>query len=255
MEIYTIVHGRAHVFLSLSSSRSSRSRVCATFPNARPISWRLVFSAPSSLSDWSRSNVFCNRPTPFLNALLDLFGVCGVFRLVRRALCGRFCRAKQEAHALLQVVDRILSSSSSSCRLHSWRRPWHNHGVKAAPCLSCVIVHVASRRITRTNGDAGPSDAAIDAPLPPVDDSCAGPCPQSNMKHVVVIVQENHTFDNHFGRYCTAAPGSNPTCNDGPACCEAAPQRIRPARRSAISTTSRWARTTRITRRRARRPR
>lgn len=68
------------------------------------------------------------------------------------------------------------------------------------------------------------SDAAIDAPLPPVDDSCAGPCPQSNVKHVVILVQENHTFDNHFGRYCTAPAGSNPTCNDGPACCEAAPQ-------------------------------
>ncbi|HSQ62884.1 MAG TPA: alkaline phosphatase family protein [Polyangiaceae bacterium] len=60
--------------------------------------------------------------------------------------------------------------------------------------------------------------------LPPPDNSCAGPCPQSNIKHVVVLIQENHTFDNHFGRYCTAAPGSNPTCNDGPACCEAAPQ-------------------------------
>jgi phospholipase C len=43
------------------------------------------------------------------------------------------------------------------------------------------------------------------------------------VKHVVVIVQENHTFDNHFGRYCTAPPGSSPTCNTGPACCEGAP--------------------------------
>ncbi len=56
------------------------------------------------------------------------------------------------------------------------------------------------------------------------DDSCAGPCPQTNIKHVVILVQENHTFDNHFGRYCTAPAGSNPTCNAGPACCEAAPQ-------------------------------
>ena len=71
-------------------------------------------------------------------------------------------------------------------------------------------------------GDAG--DVAPDAPLPPVDNSCAGPCPQSNVKHVVVVVQENHTFDNHFGRYCTAPAGSNPTCNNGPGCCEAAPQ-------------------------------
>jgi phospholipase C len=50
--------------------------------------------------------------------------------------------------------------------------------------------------------------------------SCDG---GSCIQHLVVIVQENHTFDNHFGGYCTAAPGSNPTCNDGPACCEAMP--------------------------------
>ena len=45
----------------------------------------------------------------------------------------------------------------------------------------------------------------------------------SAIKHLVVIVQENHTFDNYFGRYCTAAPGSQPSCQTGPACCEAAP--------------------------------
>ncbi len=41
--------------------------------------------------------------------------------------------------------------------------------------------------------------------------------------HVVVLVQENHSFDSYFGRWCTASPGSAPTCNDGPSCCEAAP--------------------------------
>ena len=43
------------------------------------------------------------------------------------------------------------------------------------------------------------------------------------IQHLIVIVQENHTFDDHFGAYCTAATGSNPTCTDGPACCEAMP--------------------------------
>lgn len=47
--------------------------------------------------------------------------------------------------------------------------------------------------------------------------------PTSNVKHLVVIIQENHTFDNHFGQYCKAATGSNPTCNSGPSCCEAGP--------------------------------
>ncbi len=50
-----------------------------------------------------------------------------------------------------------------------------------------------------------------------------GPPTRSNIRHVVLVVQENHTFDTYFGRYCTAATGSNPTCNTGPACCEAAP--------------------------------
>jgi phospholipase C len=52
---------------------------------------------------------------------------------------------------------------------------------------------------------------------------CDGPCPSSKVNHVVVIIQENHTFDAYFGRYCTAATGSQPTCTDGPGCCEAGP--------------------------------
>ena len=45
----------------------------------------------------------------------------------------------------------------------------------------------------------------------------------SKVKHLVIVIQENHSFDDHFGRWCTAPTGSNPTCTDGPACCEAAP--------------------------------
>jgi phospholipase C len=52
---------------------------------------------------------------------------------------------------------------------------------------------------------------------------CDGPCPQSKINHLVVIVQENHTFDNYFGKYCQAQTGTNPTCTDGPTCCEAGP--------------------------------
>jgi phospholipase C len=53
--------------------------------------------------------------------------------------------------------------------------------------------------------------------------SCDGPCPSSKIDHLVVIIQENHSFDVYFGRYCTAATGSAPTCTDGPGCCEAGP--------------------------------
>jgi phospholipase C len=53
--------------------------------------------------------------------------------------------------------------------------------------------------------------------------SCDGPCPASKINHLVVVVQENHTFDNWFAQYCTAASGSAPTCTAGPGCCEAGP--------------------------------
>jgi phospholipase C len=53
--------------------------------------------------------------------------------------------------------------------------------------------------------------------------ACDGPCPISKIRHLVVVVQENHAFDPYFGRYCTAATGSNPTCTAGPRCCEAGP--------------------------------
>lgn len=51
----------------------------------------------------------------------------------------------------------------------------------------------------------------------------ASTCQASKIQHVVLIVQENHSFDAYFGRYCTAPAGSNPTCTEGPACCERAP--------------------------------
>ena len=67
--------------------------------------------------------------------------------------------------------------------------------------------------------EGGGSDAGADGSSP-----CGGPCtPATNIKHVVIVIQENHTFDNYFGTYCTAPTGSNPTCTTGPACCEAAP--------------------------------
>src|SRR5579862_9232547 len=53
--------------------------------------------------------------------------------------------------------------------------------------------------------------------------SCDGPCPISKIDHLVVVVQENHTFDNYFARWCTAPAGSAPTCTSGPSCCEAGP--------------------------------
>ncbi len=47
--------------------------------------------------------------------------------------------------------------------------------------------------------------------------------PASAIEHLVVVIQENHTFDNYFGQWCTADVGSNPTCTSGPSCCERGP--------------------------------
>jgi phospholipase C len=79
------------------------------------------------------------------------------------------------------------------------------------PLLLAVVVAAACK--------SSPASTA----LPPEDDTCAGTCPSSSIMHLVVIIQENHTFDDHFGAYCTAPAGSNPTCNAGPSCCEAMP--------------------------------
>ena len=76
-----------------------------------------------------------------------------------------------------------------------------------------------------SDGSSPSNDAGTDGGTT-VDEggSDGGDAPSaSNIKHVVIIVQENHSFDDHFGQYCTAASGSNPTCNDGPACCESIP--------------------------------
>jgi phospholipase C len=86
----------------------------------------------------------------------------------------------------------------------------------AAPCALVFAACSSSSNDTTTNPvDGGSSEASVDA----------GPdiTTASNIKHVVIVIQENHSFDDHFGKYCTAAPGSNPTCNTGPACCEAIP--------------------------------
>ncbi len=73
------------------------------------------------------------------------------------------------------------------------------------------------------SGSSDVTDAGVDQGAPDLAAPCAGSGACSNIKHVVVIVQENKTFDTYFGKYCTAQTGSNPTCNTGPSCCEAAP--------------------------------
>lgn len=46
----------------------------------------------------------------------------------------------------------------------------------------------------------------------------------SNIKHLIIICTENHSFDSYFGSYCKGDLNSNPSCNSGPNCCEKAPR-------------------------------
>ena len=46
---------------------------------------------------------------------------------------------------------------------------------------------------------------------------------RSPIRHLVVIVQENHSFDSYFGTWCTAPAYSQPSCTEGRGCCEMAP--------------------------------
>jgi phospholipase C len=78
--------------------------------------------------------------------------------------------------------------------------------------------------------DAGGQRAAADLNCGDAGLTCSGAthcfesaCRASQIEHVVLIVQENHTFDSYFGAYCQATAGSNPNCTQGRGCCEAAP--------------------------------
>jgi phospholipase C len=88
---------------------------------------------------------------------------------------------------------------------------WGASATVAALIAACGDGHKGVR--DAAGGDAASADTAVpDAPAT-----------RSKIEHLVVIVLEDQTFETHFGQYCTAPTGSNPTCTVGPACCEAAP--------------------------------
>jgi hypothetical protein len=45
----------------------------------------------------------------------------------------------------------------------------------------------------------------------------------SNIRRLVLVLPQGRSLDTFFGDYCQAAPRSQPTCEDGPACCERMP--------------------------------
>ena len=69
----------------------------------------------------------------------------------------------------------------------------------------------------------GAAISCLGALLAGCDQPPATPPTRSAIHHLVVVVQENHSFDTYFGRYCTAPVGSAPSCTNGPECCERGP--------------------------------
>jgi phospholipase C len=124
------------------------------------------------------------------------------------------------------------------------RAPLHTDSMRAI-LLRLVLVSCAACGSSEGSSDAGAPDAGVEAaPDAPScgdtlesDSNCgacghacsgaqhcaAGVCRDSPIEHVVLVVEENHTFDSYFGLYCQAPAGSNPTCTTGRACCESAP--------------------------------
>lgn len=91
-------------------------------------------------------------------------------------------------------------------------------------CSGCCSGNMCVPLSGEANGSCGANGAACSAcPANRFCDLVTGACHASHIEHVVLIVQENHTFETYFGMYCTAPAYSNPTCTSGPACCEGAP--------------------------------
>ncbi len=99
----------------------------------------------------------------------------------------------------------------------------------ASLVCACSVAACGSAVEPATDDLSGLPSGAEDPTRLRVDGGSEGGSPEAKAKgridHVVVIMQENHTFDTYFGRWCKAQPGSNPTCTAGPPCCEAAPDR------------------------------
>lgn len=88
--------------------------------------------------------------------------------------------------------------------------------------MDCGALKQCGSTCVDTNTD--PANCGVCGQSCSLTQSCSGGhCASTNIQHVVLIVEENHTFDTYFGLYCNASAGSNPSCTTGPSCCEGAP--------------------------------
>jgi phospholipase C len=157
-----------------------------------------------------------------------------------------------EGHELVALEgDRVLDWEPQSGHYRVWSFdpnaagtqdplpvPSHNEGTWSTVRLGHVLVPLVGRqRVLDWNPLTGGNrvwgyDAAVigsSDPLPgpaitewtwnSVRSTTSPILTASKIKHLVLIVQENHSFDAYFGNYCTGT--NNPSCTTGPSCCEA----------------------------------
>lgn len=85
----------------------------------------------------------------------------------------------------------------------------------------CLVAACGSSGSPAQSSGTEGTDGGVESSAP---DGNGADAPQGpKIAHLVVLIQENHTFDSYFGRWCTGPTGSNPTCTQGPSCCEAGP--------------------------------
>jgi phospholipase C len=126
--------------------------------------------------------------------------------------------------------------SSSNYLGNSWSYTYGDQYATGAAVTATGSVKVTSPQTAgtytayfcRNNGytcSASTTITVTAATIPTVSCKSAGQT-TSTVKHIIVVLSENHSFDSIYGRYCTATTGSNPTCNTGPSCCEKPPSTV-----------------------------
>src|SRR5438874_4590712 len=148
--------------------------------------------------------------------------------------CGRTCDSAEVCSVATCAADCLAGTTSCGGRCTDQATDPNNcgacgHGCGGGEVCSAGACTASCDPLTECDGrcvDVQTDEHACGAcgvACPQGQFCVAGGCTQSPIQHVVLIVEENHTFDSYFGAYCTAPAGSNPTCTTGPSCCEAAP--------------------------------
>ena len=150
-------------------------------------------------------------------------GACGSGLVCVGGVC---CNASAVCGATCCAADQTCAAGQCSpARSDGGSPDGGGPSCSAATCAGCCAGTICIPFASEGNGQCGASGAACAAcPANKYCDGTTGLCHASHVEHVVLIVQENHTFDSYFGKYCGAPAGTDPTCTSGPACCEGPPR-------------------------------